>query len=203
MNNIDDIKKLIDKYLEGETTNGEERALTEYFECNAVPDDLVPFKDMFSDLSQPNNCSDDKAIDAFFEENCIEKKRVRVRRIPLLVRIAVMAASVVSVFLAGYSWHTPSVYEPICSRNTSKQKNSIRIVAVDRVVHDTVRVMRIQKVQQQISAKSQKYEKESSPSLTDMATMLPTKQMPDRSEAETTQNIDNENASLSLNLLPY
>ena len=46
--NIDNIYQLLDRYMEGENTQEELCILKKFFkECNNLPDDLLPYRDMF------------------------------------------------------------------------------------------------------------------------------------------------------------
>ncbi len=47
---IDDVKILIDRFFEGETTLAEERLIYEFFQGDDVPEELMPYKDMFNGL---------------------------------------------------------------------------------------------------------------------------------------------------------
>ena len=49
----DNIRSLIDRYFEGDTSIAEEQQIAHFFaQCDDIPDDLRPIRDMFAALSQ-------------------------------------------------------------------------------------------------------------------------------------------------------
>ncbi len=204
MDNIDNIKNLIDRYLNGETTNEEERIISNYFATNDVPDDLIPYKEMFADLSKPDEGPDNEGIDTFFQGNGIEKRlHHHTRIIHLYARATVVACSVILVFLAGLHWHTLSDGNPTYTYNRTLQKERIRIVTVDKLVHDTINttkvVMKTIKAQQPLKTE----DNETVPTLKNISTTVPTADTSDGYKTETAQNIDNDKLTICLNILPY
>ena len=56
MNELE-VRKILDKYWEGETSLEEERALSNYFTQHDVPDDLAQFAPLFTFFTQERNIS--------------------------------------------------------------------------------------------------------------------------------------------------
>ena len=71
--NIDNIYQLLDRYMEGENTQEELCILKKFFkECNNLPDDLLPYRDMFDILETPLPVPTDKELEAFCKVNKVE-----------------------------------------------------------------------------------------------------------------------------------
>lgn len=71
--NIDNIHQLLDRYMEGENTQEELSILKKFFkECNNLPDDLLPYRDMFDILETPLPVPTDKELEAFCKVNNVE-----------------------------------------------------------------------------------------------------------------------------------
>ena len=47
MTEIENIKKMVERFLDGETTTAEEQMLYDYFAADVVPKELRPYQEMF------------------------------------------------------------------------------------------------------------------------------------------------------------
>ncbi len=47
MESIEEIRKMLDRFYQGETSLEEEKMLEEYFSSTTVPEKLIPDKDLF------------------------------------------------------------------------------------------------------------------------------------------------------------
>jgi hypothetical protein len=86
MESLEEIRKMLDRFYQGETTLEEEKMLEDYFASTKVPEELIPDKDLFQAMSTGNESipvpSDlnQKIIGALDQ---VEKKATRTRRISL------------------------------------------------------------------------------------------------------------------------
>jgi hypothetical protein len=126
---LNDIKKLLERYLKGETSIEEEDRLNAFFHQLDVPDELMPYRQMFDIATQPNITPDDLTLQTFAENNGIRSKRHSVM-LPLFFRIASAVAAAILIFMAGYHFNDRDIQQP-----TVKEK----IVKVTNIVRDTVR----------------------------------------------------------------
>jgi len=86
MESLEKIRKILDRFYQGETTLEEERMLEEYFSSTTVPEELIPDKDLFQSIGAGNDSVvvptdlNQKIIDAIGH---VESKATRTRRISL------------------------------------------------------------------------------------------------------------------------
>ena len=86
MESLEEIRKILDRFYQGETTLEEERMLEEYFSSTTVPQELIPDKDLFQSIGAGNDSVvvptdlNQKIIDAIGH---VESKATRTRRISL------------------------------------------------------------------------------------------------------------------------
>lgn len=65
---IQHIEKLLDRYMEGENTQGELRELKDYFlQTKDIPESLLPYKEMFEVLEKPNIIPSVEALDSLLQ----------------------------------------------------------------------------------------------------------------------------------------
>lgn len=50
MNNKNDIRTLTERFFQGETTLAEEQQLYQLYQCEDIPQDLLPYRQMFLDM---------------------------------------------------------------------------------------------------------------------------------------------------------
>ena len=123
------IKQLIECYLKGETSVEEENRLNEFFCQSDIPEEFIPYRQMFHIVTAPNDTPDDELLESFADNNGVKKKH-SVRILPLMFRTASAAAVVILIFMAGYHFNNKSIPQPIMKE---------RIVRVTTTVRDTVR----------------------------------------------------------------
>ncbi len=75
------IKQILKRYFDGESSLHEERELRKYFMSEAVDDELLPFRDLFSGLEElkpaGNNNMEDTLMDFIMESELEEKNKYR------------------------------------------------------------------------------------------------------------------------------
>ena len=86
MENLEEIRKVLERFYQGETTLEEEKQLEEYFSSTAVPEELLPDKELFLGLTEADDQihvpSDlNQKVLSTLEQ--VERKEVRTRRISL------------------------------------------------------------------------------------------------------------------------
>ena len=123
------IKQLIECYLKGETSVEEENRLNEFFCQSDIPEEFIPYRQMFHIVTEPNDTPDDQLLESFADNNGVKKKH-SVRILPIMFRIATIAAVAILIFMAGYQFNNKSIPQPIMKE---------RIVRVTTTVQDTVR----------------------------------------------------------------
>jgi hypothetical protein len=102
MENIKEIRKILDRFYAGETTLEEERILKEYFSAARVPEELLPERDIFRSLESASNeveipdTLDQKIINVIDQQ---EKKVVRTRRISVFALSGLAAGLLVVIAL--------------------------------------------------------------------------------------------------------
>lgn len=75
---IQHINKLLDRYMEGENTQEELRELKVYFQqAKDIPDDLLPYKEMFEVLEKPNIIPSAEALESLLQPKQ-KKKRIMI-----------------------------------------------------------------------------------------------------------------------------
>jgi hypothetical protein len=139
----EDIRKLVDRYLDGETTNEEEALLAEYLRREDIPEEYVPLREMFEIVTKPTLPHGDS--DPVRPRSLVRMNAAR--KMPLYVRIASIAAAAAAMFFAGYGWRGLETYHPVApigtQRIASNAQGSERVVRVDSIVHDTIQIVRL------------------------------------------------------------
>ncbi|MCK4745760.1 MAG: hypothetical protein KAT15_01940 [Bacteroidales bacterium] len=86
MESLEEIRKILDRFYQGESTLEEERMLEEYFSLTTVPEELIPDKDLFQSFRAGNDSVvvpadlNQKIIDSIGQ---VERKATRTRRISI------------------------------------------------------------------------------------------------------------------------
>lgn len=99
-----EMKKLIDKYLEGETTIEEEKAIREYFARKDIPEEYSDMRDIFEMMASFENTGtelEDDALSANLEQVDLDKKP---RVISLQYKYSIAAAIALLVVGFGIGW---------------------------------------------------------------------------------------------------
>ncbi|MBQ8361522.1 MAG: hypothetical protein IJX44_06195 [Bacteroidaceae bacterium] len=98
------INRLIDRYMNGLTSPEEQRRLHRLLMADDLPEEYLPYREMFTLLGEPMEVPSDKELKDFAQANQLEVAETEGGRIiPLRpwLRYAGIAASLVLVFLAG------------------------------------------------------------------------------------------------------
>ncbi|MBQ8867727.1 MAG: hypothetical protein IJ013_08410 [Bacteroidaceae bacterium] len=97
------INQLIDRYMAAEISPEEQERLRHLLMADDLPEEYVPYREMFALLDEPMEIPTDEELTAFARENGLELTERRVKRITLKpwLRYAGIAASFVLIFLAG------------------------------------------------------------------------------------------------------
>ncbi len=110
MENYKHIEQLAERFLDGETTNREERELYDFFAAGDIPEHLQPYREMFAwlDGGLMHEAGKVQIIREIreFQEAC----KVRSRRRLHVVRGTLAAAAVVALFLLIRPMMLPSTY---------------------------------------------------------------------------------------------
>jgi hypothetical protein len=157
--------------MEGETTNEEEKIIGDYFANNDVPDDLLPYKEMFCAAAKPVSTPSQEEMESFFAENGIQKRRSRI--IPIFLRTVAGIAASILIFLAGYQW----------SGTNMSPKTVTKIAYCDRIQHDTIEIT----VNKAINGKDQAY-RAYKPNRTDKADLADNTDRADKANTATVQS---------------
>jgi hypothetical protein len=135
---LDYMKRLIDQYMNGETSIEEQGILAEFFRSSHIPEELKYYKTMFDVLSEPITEPSDEELDAFALANNI-KIRGRAKLAPMFFKIVSVAAIAVFVFLIGYCFGKRSDSIPVITQVPAIRE---RIVKQICIVKDTVMIER-------------------------------------------------------------
>lgn len=97
------MKRLIDRYMNGLTSPEEQRRLHRLLMADDLPEEYLPYREMFTLLGEPMEVPSDKELKDFAQANQLEVAGAKGRHITLKpwLRYAGIAASLVLVFLAG------------------------------------------------------------------------------------------------------
>lgn len=98
------MKRLIDRYMNGLTSPEEQRRLHRLLMADDLPEEYLPYLEMFTLLGEPMEVPSDKELKDFAQANQLEVAETEGGHIiPLRpwLRYAGIAASLVLVFLAG------------------------------------------------------------------------------------------------------
>jgi hypothetical protein len=106
MENIAEIRKMLDRFYAGETTLEEENRLQDYFSAARIPEELIPDKDLFQSLGTATDSVpvpeglNQKILSVISEQ---EKKVIRTRRISVFSLSGLAAGLLVVIALyVGY-----------------------------------------------------------------------------------------------------
>jgi hypothetical protein len=111
--NSEEIKRLLEKYYEGETTSGEELLLKKFFSMDNVPQDLRSDQEIFryymhvAEMPEPSADFEKKIISAIANE---DKNAVRFKRRRLYITLSGIAAAM--LILAGSYYFFTNRSEP-------------------------------------------------------------------------------------------
>jgi len=101
------IRKLLDKYWEGESTIIEETQLRDFFTGSDVPEDLKAYQPLFQFFQMEQ----DKNLNGDFDQRLIkqlessEKPKATVRKLPYyLMRVAAAALLLLSIYFVNEQW---------------------------------------------------------------------------------------------------
>ncbi len=136
MESIGRIRKMLQRFYQGETTLEEEKMLKEYFDSTTVPEELIPDKDLFQSFEVGHDSvivPDDLNQKIIASIDHVERQAVRTRRISvfslsglaagLLVMIAVYLFFIrtdESTLLASYEW-TDTYEDPLDAYEEAKR----------------------------------------------------------------------------------
>jgi hypothetical protein len=98
------INQLIDRYMNGLTSPEEQRRLHRLLMADDLPEEYLPYREMFTLLGKPMEVPSDKELKDFAQANQLEVAETKGRHIiPLRpwLRYVGIAASLILVFLAG------------------------------------------------------------------------------------------------------
>jgi hypothetical protein len=106
MENIAEIRKMLDRFYAGETTLEEEKKLQDYFSAARIPEEMIPDKDLFRSLG---NATDSVVVPEELNQKILsviseqEKKVIRTRRISVFSLSGLAAGLLVVIALyVGY-----------------------------------------------------------------------------------------------------
>lgn len=103
------IEELLERFLDGQTTEVEEQLLTDYFQdTDAIPEEWLVYKEMFGSFNTDAYDFSDEEIDAMLAPTDGEKPKV-VRLLPWASVACVAAVAALFVWLP---WNDVSVIEP-------------------------------------------------------------------------------------------
>lgn len=123
------IEELLERFLDGQTTEVEEQLLTDYFQdADAIPEEWQVYKEMFGSFNTDAYDFSDEEIDAMLIPN-VEKKTKFIRLLPW-ASVACVAAII--VLFVWHPWNNASVIEPssvaeVNSADKTPSKDSIMI----------------------------------------------------------------------------
>lgn len=97
------MKGLIDRYMNGLTSPEEQRRLHRLLMADDLPEEYMPYREMFALLGEPMEIPSDEELTAFARENGLEltEKKTKLAVLKPWLRYAGIAASFVLIFLAG------------------------------------------------------------------------------------------------------
>lgn len=95
---IEEVRTLLQKYFEAETTLAEEEMLSAWFRTGEIPDEFRPYTDWFTSMEQYEGHEEDTfaetAIDKIFRNEDVRKRSLR----RILVPVTGIAASLLILF---------------------------------------------------------------------------------------------------------
>jgi hypothetical protein len=118
------IRKLLDRYWEGESSLQEETQLRDFFAGTNVPEDLKPYQPLFQFFQMEQ----EKKLDGDFDERLVqkletaEKPEVKIRKLPYyLMRIAAAGLLLFSIYFVNEQWNQPS-YESMAAEEMTPEE---------------------------------------------------------------------------------
>jgi hypothetical protein len=118
------IRKLLDKYWEGESSLQEETQLREFFTGTDVPEDLKTYQPLFQffQMEQDKNLNGDFDQRLIQELKSSEKPTAKVRRLPYyLMRVAAAGLLLFSIYFVNEQWNQDS-YEAAASEEMTPEE---------------------------------------------------------------------------------
>lgn len=118
------IRKLLDKYWEGESSIQEETQLRDFFTSADVPEDLKTYQPLFQffQLEQDKNLNGDFDQRLIQELKSSEKPTVKVRRLPYyLMRVAAAGLLLFSIYFVNQQWNQ-APYESVASEEMTPEE---------------------------------------------------------------------------------
>lgn len=107
----EEVKILLQKYFEGETTLGDERLLSEYFSQEQVPEELMPYREWFAGLRMEAGdpdfsvTKDSTFTAAGLQEKILEKERRQRGRVRSMRYTLVGIAASLLVAMGSLFWY--------------------------------------------------------------------------------------------------
>jgi len=100
MESLEEIRKMLDRFYQGQTTLEEEKILEEYFSSTTVPEEFIPDKDLFQSFKEGDNAvvvpTDlNQKIIASIDQ--VERKVIRTRRISLFSLSGLAAGLIIMI----------------------------------------------------------------------------------------------------------
>jgi hypothetical protein len=118
MESIKEIRKMLERFYQGETSLEEERMLQDYFASTSVPEELIPDKDLFQsfdDGADDVEVPDDLNRKILISIDQFERKETRTRRISLF-SLSGLAAGLL-VMIAVYLFYIRTDGSPYIASN--------------------------------------------------------------------------------------
>lgn len=100
MESLDEIRRMLDRFYQGQTTLEEEKILEEYFSSTTVPEEFIPDKDLFQSFKEGENSvfvpTDlNQKIVASIDQ--VERKATRTRRISVFSLSGLAAGLIIMI----------------------------------------------------------------------------------------------------------
>lgn len=100
MESLDEIRRMLDRFYQGQTTLEEEKILEEYFSSTTVPEEFIPDKDLFQSFKEGDNSvfvpTDlNQKIVASIDQ--VERKATRTRRISVFSLSGLAAGLIIMI----------------------------------------------------------------------------------------------------------
>ena len=100
MESLEEIRKMLDRFYQGQTTLEEEKILEEYFSSTTVPEEFIPDKDLFQSFKEGDNSvfvpTDlNQKIVASIDQ--VERKATRTRRISVFSLSGLAAGLIIMI----------------------------------------------------------------------------------------------------------
>lgn len=196
----DEFKHLIERYLEGDTTNGEEQRMALFLRQDSLPPEFMIYRQMFDKVSRPTR-GVRGGMGKLTEKSEEPFAKHRIATFPWYLRVAGVAAVALLFFVAGYGLRGAQPASPSQTVAVNAvpipTRERAHLVAEERIIHDTVRVTKvvIKKVEVPVALMANMQPREEAAQ--SKATSVQIGAEDDRLE------IKENGAMLSLNILPY